>query len=223
MRTGILGLIGAAALTLATPAAAADTVSTSQAAFEAAVGALTTEDFSGYAAGTTIADGGTLGALTYDFLSVPAGSGGVITDIYNSTSGNSLGVDRGPPGLDAQDFFYDLEGVEVTLPYAVRAFGILVNTNLPQTNFFYFSDRPITPFQRTANAYDFGTFTFLGIIRDNPFDKVKWFTSNEAAVVEIQYERLGGGVVPEPGTWALMILGFGAAGAALRRRQAAFA
>jgi hypothetical protein len=31
------------------------------------------------------------------------------------------------------------------------------------------------------------------------------------------------GVVPEPGTWALMILGFGAAGAALRSRRRAFA
>jgi hypothetical protein len=29
--------------------------------------------------------------------------------------------------------------------------------------------------------------------------------------------------VPEPGTWAMMILGFGIAGASLRRRRAAFA
>ncbi|MBL8773239.1 MAG: PEPxxWA-CTERM sorting domain-containing protein [Phenylobacterium sp.] len=33
----------------------------------------------------------------------------------------------------------------------------------------------------------------------------------------------GGGGVPEPGAWALMILGFGAAGAALRRRRPAAA
>lgn len=39
--------------------------------------------------------------------------------------------------------------------------------------------------------------------------------------------RFGGareiGVVPEPATWAMMIMGFGAAGALLRRRQSAFA
>jgi len=33
----------------------------------------------------------------------------------------------------------------------------------------------------------------------------------------------GGTVVPEPATWALMIMGFGAAGAMLRRRRTAFA
>jgi choice-of-anchor A domain-containing protein len=34
---------------------------------------------------------------------------------------------------------------------------------------------------------------------------------------------LGGGAVPEPATWAMMILGFGAIGAVLRRRKAALA
>ena len=33
----------------------------------------------------------------------------------------------------------------------------------------------------------------------------------------------GGNVIPEPGAWALMILGFGAAGSMLRRRRAALA
>lgn len=33
----------------------------------------------------------------------------------------------------------------------------------------------------------------------------------------------GGGIVPEPGTWALMLVGFGGAGAMLRRRKTAIA
>jgi hypothetical protein len=35
------------------------------------------------------------------------------------------------------------------------------------------------------------------------------------------FARLGAGAVPEPGTWAMMILGFGLVGFAMRRRQAA--
>ncbi len=35
--------------------------------------------------------------------------------------------------------------------------------------------------------------------------------------------QLSTGIVPEPATWAMMILGFGAAGAMLRRRQVAYA
>ncbi|MBI1196456.1 MAG: PEP-CTERM sorting domain-containing protein [Phenylobacterium sp.] len=34
---------------------------------------------------------------------------------------------------------------------------------------------------------------------------------------------VGGGGVPEPATWALLVLGFGAAGATMRRRRAALA
>ena len=40
---------------------------------------------------------------------------------------------------------------------------------------------------------------------------------NDGTTVQLDY--LGGGVVPEPASWALMIAGFGMTGAALRRRR----
>jgi hypothetical protein len=39
----------------------------------------------------------------------------------------------------------------------------------------------------------------------------------------VNFTLTSGGEVPEPATWALLILGFGAAGSALRRRRAAWA
>lgn len=52
-----------------------------------------------------------------------------------------------------------------------------------------------------------GTFT-LGSPYEVNFASISYQVNNNA------------NVVPEPGTWALMILGFGAAGAAIRRRRA---
>jgi len=46
------------------------------------------------------------------------------------------------------------------------------------------------------------------------------FNSSDDA---FEFDGLAGTAVPEPGTWALMILGFGGAGAMIRRRKAAFA
>ena len=48
-----------------------------------------------------------------------------------------------------------------------------------------------------------------------------WYNNSGVSQVTITYTALptGGGVVPEPATWAMMIMGFGAAGAMLRRRS----
>ncbi len=73
----------------------------------------------------------------------------------------------------------------------------------------------------------FNAFQFRGIARDTAdiygfrFGGSYLLASGTATGVVIP--NPGGGVVPEPGAWALMILGFGAAGTVLRRRRSGFA
>jgi len=48
-----------------------------------------------------------------------------------------------------------------------------------------------------------------------------WFNNSGLSEVTITYTPLATTTVPEPATWAMMILGFGGAGAAIRRRGVA--
>ena len=50
-----------------------------------------------------------------------------------------------------------------------------------------------------------------------------WFGNNNDAADGYRLDSISIGAVPEPGTWALMIGGFGLAGSALRRRRPALA
>jgi hypothetical protein len=47
------------------------------------------------------------------------------------------------------------------------------------------------------------------------------FNTNGSGVADLRQLRLGGlsAAVPEPGTWALMLVGFGAVGVSMRRRR----
>jgi hypothetical protein len=82
-----------------------------------------------------------------------------------------------------------------------------------------------SPFALDDNGSNF--FTITG----GPFSSISFTTfvnGSEAAILsEVENVRLGGVTlanpsgVPEPGSWALMLLGFGIAGLALRKRKTA--
>lgn len=95
---------------------------------------------------------------------------------------------------------------------------------------------PPVPWDITIDAFDSGNLqfseSFTGITNDQFFNV---FATNGQTITSVRFTitsntevalgqlRLGGiaGVIPEPTTWALMILGFGGAGAMLRRRRPA--
>ena len=189
---------------------------TSETAFATAVPGVTIEDFGTYATGTLVANGGTLGGLTYGFATT-GGLGGVISNQYNTRSGESLAAKQVAGPIDPLDFFYGGDAFTVTFASAVKAVGILVNVNLP-------FGATLTTTSGTAAAtyatYDSDTFTFLGLTSATPFTSATFVSSVPLSgsynVVAIEY----GDTVPEPAAWMLLIAGFGLTGTALRRRAA---
>jgi len=68
----------------------------------------------------------------------------------------------------------------------------------------------------TTGLLGAGSYVLEAGVRDN----VDFGGSSQLLVDNFALTAVGGGGVPEPASWALMILGFGGAGAALRRRRA---
>jgi hypothetical protein len=213
-KTWTLATIGLIALAgLAAPVAAGATGYTSSADFDAATTGLSVENFGSYTAGTLISDGGALGVLTYSF-DTASGLGGVVTNLYNSFTGNSLAAKQSDGPLNSEDFFYTDESFTVFFPTAVTAVGIFSNTNLPVTMTL------TTASGSTVNdldVYDTATFGFIGFTSKTAFTSAT-FSSSTFNIPEIEYGSLAGGV-PEPAAWALMLVGFAGLGAALRGRR----
>jgi len=184
---------------------------TSSSSFAASTTGLTVENYGGYAPGTLVPDGSSLGALTYTF-STGAGLGGVVTNDYNSFTGNSLAAKQVVGPLSGSDFFYSGESFTVYFPTAVTAVGIFSNTNLPVDALLTTSSGGATT---TFNTYDTATFGFLGYTSATPFTSAT-FTSSTYNIPEIEF---GAAAVPEPATWAMMVLGLVGIGAGLRRMR----
>ncbi len=60
---------------------------------------------------------------------------------------------------------------------------------------------------------------FYGIVSSTPFEKLTVAAGDGCCVETYLLDNMSFGVVPEAGTWAMLIAGFGLVGAGLRRRR----
>lgn len=196
-----LGLLTGAALSaalaltgLAAPARAADFVN----------GSFETGDFTGWTAHQrwAVIGGGTDGSFEAD---TPC-SGAPCTDPADTGGNAKLG--QLLSGLTA--------GSSYTVSFDARS-----NGTTPNELDLYVDGAlklNLTNFAASYSSYSFD-FTALGTTADFAV-----YGRNDPYISEVDNFRLSdAGAVPEPATWALMLGGFGLAGAALRRRRSGLA
>ncbi len=206
-------------------AQAAVTTYTSSATFNAAIAGFTptVEDFSSGTAGQLIAPGGAFNGNTYTPTLTATLDATIITNQFNSFSGLSLGCDQ---SNGAAQFCFDGDSVTVTFAAPVFAVGAFFNVNANSGNF------GLTVGSDTASSgsasYDTSTFVFAGLVSDTSFTSAKFFSnSGGAGTASFNIPEIitgsKAGAVPEPATWAMMLVGFGGLGAMLRRRRESLA
>ena len=102
--------------------------------------------------------------------------------------------------------FTELRGRAAPFTFVVDGVSTTVNGTMPIQFFGY------------TSATAFSTLT-ISLPFQSGFD-----IGNYGSIDNFTYGNVGGGgVVPEPATWAMMIIGFGAAGSMIRRRKAVVA
>lgn len=187
-----LNLIATAtALMLATASQAAVTVYTSQSAFAAALGTLSTEDFND----TTLVPG----------LSFVSTVGSIGSGRFNDR------VFRGGP-TTTFSFAGGARGVGAIFDLSPGGFGQALSFTLNLSG----GGTELVPSEISTNVG-----TFFGFISTNRFNSVLITAGSNPGVAEtynLDNLQFGAGV-PEPGTWMLMVVGFGLVGAGMRKRS----
>lgn len=190
------------------PVAQADTVYTSSAAFFAAINGLpqTIEDYSsGFFDGQAIPNGFAANGITYtEFTLTEGATQGVITNLYNSFSGLSLGADHTDLG-SAFTYFFGTEGATITFATPVTAFGMFFNVNLDSGQYGFLYGDGGQAFTDSA-SYDTSTFVFVGVVSDTPFSVLSFnstdFDNGVYNVPEMIYAT--GAPIPEPSSMLLL-------------------
>jgi hypothetical protein len=139
---------------------------------------------------------------------------------------SSLGAALG--GLPASQLSFDL--TNPSLGFTTTEFRIFVGRGTATTATLSFLDTDGELFQSTFNILPNGFFNARAI--DNQIIDRFSFTTN-GTFEDVRQIRVGGiaslpnvpgaGAVPEPASWALMIMGIGGVGAMIRRRKTSLA
>lgn len=122
-----------------------------------------------------------------------------------------------PSSLSGMQFFLTDGG-----GFTEFEFNLFNSLNLTQSLTLFGLTGGVTPFSQTFNLDGNGQNFFAGLATGGDvFTKVAFDASGTGAtdIRQIRIGGLGDVAVPEPGTWALMILGFGLIGTALRQRS----
>ena len=198
----------ATAIGLAAAMPASATVWTSQAAFDAANPGLNQVTFPGTGAAP---NGYTLGGVTFfgPFLNnIPAGDdGAAVNMLIDNELGGQIGMAL--PGSDA---------IGLLLSQGLGFAGAPL-TSAPVSLVAY--NGATVVYSGTPIAGDFASLTFFGLSGLGPITSLTISTDPTD-----QFPGIGlveyGSAVPEPATWAMMLIGFAGLGAALRstRRRA---
>lgn len=228
-RLGVLSLLAAGMLAPG-PAQASLSGFDSQASFLAAISGLTgaqTVNFDSDAAGTTFASGTGTGGLTFTY-SIAGPSTLQVSDTFATTSGqNYLGLDN------PDTAFYLGDSFTIDFGRTVHAAGLyLIAGRDAQAGDMALSVAGGSVFNSATadtTVSDGGLAFYLGLIESDPalgFSSVTvHFTSTPGAFLAISADDItsaGGpvvGVVPEPGTWLLMLAGLCTLATAHRRRR----
>ena len=204
-------VLGPALTLFAGSASAAPTAYTSDAAWTAAApGALTLQSFE-------VAPTGSATSLNFGNVN------------FNCTGSTYCPGFFGRSTIFATDgafsvFFATPDTATFIFNSAITAFGVDVIGlgDVGVTDFFITNGSGSLALQSNYSVPG-GTVTFAGLIDSAGFTQITF--SGTRADDGIYFDRLRfggtpGGVVPEPATWAMMIIGFGAAGSMIRRRKA---
>ncbi len=211
--------VAASCIFAAIPAQAATSIFTDPVSFAAALGgaAVNVQSYENAPVNSTISSGQVFEGVTYAFNNNRTGR---IGNIFNRIGDQSLEAvaDNGNP-----NFFVPGNTISMTFGTALTAVGGYFNANTSLVDQFFLTAAGVTATGGGAmDSYDVSTLFFIGIVSDEAFSTATFGALNGTTGV-YNFDDLTTvnaiGAVPEPATWAMMIIGFGFAGMALRRRQ----